>query len=73
MDCAHMQAPCPPNAADDPNCVDQMNCGSDTIDREERTRRALSIIGAFSCGVDDLAVNHDRYLAEAYADSAAEE
>ncbi len=38
-------------------------------DREERRRRALSIVGAYSSGVDDLSVNHDKYLAEAYANA----
>ena len=42
-------------------------------DREERRRRALSVVGAFSCSVDDLSVNHDQYLAEAYADAAGNE
>lgn len=42
-------------------------------DREERRRRALSVVGAFSCGVGDLSVNHDKYLAEAYADAAGDE
>ena len=38
-------------------------------EREGKRQRALSIIGAFSSDVDDLSVNHDRYLATAYADS----
>lgn len=42
-------------------------------DREERRRRALSAVGAFSCGVDDLSVNHDKYLAEAYANEDGDE
>ena len=42
-------------------------------DREERRRRALSVVGAFSCGVDDLSVNHDKYLAEAYANEDGDE
>ena len=42
-------------------------------DREERRRRALSVVGAFSCGVDDLYVNHDKYLAEAYANEDGDE
>ena len=72
MTCAHNQASRPPNAVNDPHHVNQMNCSSDSIDREERRRRALSIIGAFSSGVDDLSVNHDEYLAEAYADVAGD-
>ena len=42
-------------------------------EREERRRRALSVVGAFSSGVDDLSVNHDQYLAEAYANAAGDE
>jgi len=42
-------------------------------DREERRRRALSVVGAFSSGVDDLSINHDLYLAEAYANAAGDE
>lgn len=42
-------------------------------DREERRRRALSVVGAFSCDVDDLSVNHDKYLAEAYANEDGDE
>ena len=41
-------------------------------EREERRRRALSIIGAFSSEEDDLAENHDQYLAIAYADPAGD-
>lgn len=32
----------------------------------EKKRRALSVVGVASSGVDDLGVNHDKYLAEAY-------
>lgn len=42
-------------------------------DREERRRRALSVVGAFSCDVDDLSVNHDEYLAEVYANKDGDE
>jgi hypothetical protein len=37
-----------------------------TTDREERKRRALSIVGMFRSDVPDLSTNHDEYLAEAY-------
>ncbi len=37
------------------------------ICHEDRRRRCLPIPGAFSSDVDDLSVNHDKYLAEAYA------
>ncbi len=43
------------------------------VDREEGRRRALSVVGAFSSGVDDLSINHDQYLAEAYANAAGDE
>ena len=61
------------NAVSDPYHADQMNCSSDSIDREERRRRALSVVGAFASGVDDLSVNHDEYLAEAYANADGDE
>ena len=73
MNCVHTQAPRLPDAVNDPCHVNQMNDSSDSIDREERRRRALSIIGAFSSGVDDLSVNHDEYLAEAYANADGDE
>ena len=34
----------------------------------ERRRRAIAVAGRFRSGVPDLAVNHDRYLAEIYAE-----
>ena len=72
MNWAHRQEFRLQEAVNEPYRADQMNCSSDSIDREERRRRALSIIGAFSSGVDDLSVNHDEYLAEAYADVAGD-
>jgi len=33
----------------------------DDVDREERTRRALSVVGRFDSGSGDGARNHDRY------------
>lgn len=35
---------------------------------EARWRRALSAAGSVSSGLNDLAANHDKYLAEAYAE-----
>jgi|CXWJ01.1.fsa_nt_gi hypothetical protein len=35
--------------------------------REERQQWALSVVGQFSADTPDLARDHDRYLAEAYA------
>jgi len=34
--------------------------------REELVERALRAVGQFASGEDDIAVNHDKYLAEAY-------
>lgn len=34
----------------------------------ERRQRALSAVGKFSSGVPDLGENHDKYLAEIYAE-----
>ena len=36
--------------------------------RAERERRALAASGRFRSGLTDIAQNHDRYLAEIYAD-----
>lgn len=35
--------------------------------REERQQWALSVVGQFTADTPDLARDHDRYLAEAYA------
>lgn len=35
--------------------------------REERQQWAMSVVGQFSADTPDLARDHDRYLAEAYA------
>ena len=35
--------------------------------REERQQWAVSVVGQFSADTPDLARDHDRYLAEAYA------
>jgi Arc/MetJ-type ribon-helix-helix transcriptional regulator len=37
-------------------------------DRREVQRRAVAVVGAFRSGVGDLAAEHDRYLAEAFAE-----
>jgi hypothetical protein len=36
--------------------------------REERWRRAREVAGMFHSGHSDLGINHDRYLAEAFAE-----
>lgn len=33
---------------------------------QEKWRRALSLVGAFSSGVSDVSANHGKYLDEAY-------
>ncbi len=38
------------------------------VSREERKRRLLSVVGIGDSGVPDLGVNHDKYLAEIYAE-----
>jgi len=35
---------------------------------EERKRRALEVIGIAASGQSDISTNHDRYLAEIYAE-----
>jgi len=45
--------------------VDQLLDSQETVDWEERKRRALSIVGIVS-DARDLSTNHDEYLAEAY-------
>ena len=46
--------------------VDALLESPETTDREERKRRALSIVGMFRSDVPDLSTHHDQYLAEAY-------
>jgi hypothetical protein len=50
--------------------VDRLLESDGAISREERKRRAIALAGRFHSGVDDLAVNHDKYLAEIYGQSA---
>jgi plasmid stability protein len=40
--------------------------GTGAVSREERVRRALAASGKFHSGLEDVARNHDRYLAEAF-------
>jgi Ribbon-helix-helix protein, copG family len=37
------------------------------VSREERRRRALSVVGRFPDTASDVATEHDRYLDDAYA------
>ena len=34
--------------------------------RQARYKRALSVVGKFRSGKNDIATNHDKYLADAY-------
>lgn len=36
-------------------------------DEDKRWERASSVVGCFRSGVDDLAVNHDKYLDDAFS------
>lgn len=38
---------------------------SNEVPLEERLRRAIAVAGRFRSGLPDLAVHHDKYLAEA--------
>ena len=40
--------------------------GVSDVPWEERVRRAMAVMGKFHSGIRDLAVNHDKYLAEDY-------
>lgn len=46
--------------------IDQAIGARQFMTAEDRRKRALSIIGAFSSGQKDIAQNHDDHLAEAY-------
>jgi Ribbon-helix-helix protein, copG family len=45
--------------------VDQM---LEQSDRAARAQRFLKVAGKFSSGLNDVSVNHDKYLAEDFAD-----
>ena len=40
--------------------------GTPGVPWEERVRRTMAVMGKFHSGIRDLAVNHDKYLAEDY-------
>ena len=46
--------------------VDDWLRSTETVDREERKRRAIAAAGRFHSEVSDLSTAHDRYLAEAF-------
>jgi hypothetical protein len=48
--------------------VEQAGSSAVSQPEEERQARALSIIGKFSSGRDDVSVEHDRFLAEAFTE-----
>jgi predicted DNA-binding protein len=47
--------------------VDSYIRSSTGLDDQERRRRAIAAVGKFRSGQTDVSINHDRYLAEAYA------
>jgi hypothetical protein len=47
--------------------VDQYLAGRNGPSQEERIERAIRAAGKFASGLTDVSVNHDKYLAGAYA------
>ncbi|HAU30839.1 MAG TPA: CopG family transcriptional regulator [Desulfotomaculum sp.] len=47
-------------------CIDQTLASSIDPEPAERIRRAAAIAGRFNSGTRDLAINHDKYLAETF-------
>lgn len=48
------------------NSVDLFVHTAELVDEDEHRRRALGVVGRFRSGRSDLAVEHDRYLQDAY-------
>jgi hypothetical protein len=48
-------------------CVDRFIRLEGGVGDAERRRRAMAAVGLVNSGLSDLATEHDRYLAEAYA------
>ena len=46
--------------------VDTIIKSSTVVDREERHKRAIEIVGKFSSGKHDISKKHDLYLTDAY-------
>jgi hypothetical protein len=46
--------------------VDSIIKSSPIVDREERHKRAMQIVGKFSSGKRDISKKHDLYLTDAY-------
>ncbi|MGD2148952.1 MAG: CopG family transcriptional regulator [Anaerolineae bacterium] len=49
------------------NAVDAWLDRQAELSQPPRWRRSLSVIGKYDSGLSDVAENHDKYLAEAYA------
>ncbi len=47
-------------------CIDQTLASSVSLEPAERIKRAGAIAGRFHSGTGDLAVKHDKYLAQAF-------
>ena len=50
------------------NAVDDWLKRRSGLTETERWERSLEVVGKHRTGVSDIAENHDRYLAQAYAD-----
>jgi hypothetical protein len=48
--------------------VDMFIQSGSELTQEEKRKRALEIIGLGDSGLDDLSINHDKYLAEIYSE-----
>ena len=46
--------------------VDRYLAGQSEAGQEERIERAAKVAGKFSSGRNDISINHDKYLAEAF-------
>lgn len=51
--------------------VDMLIQSGDELTQAEKRQRATEIIGIADSGVDDLSINHDKYLAEIYGEVGA--
>jgi hypothetical protein len=47
--------------------IDQYLAGRNDVSREERIERAIRVGRRFSSGLTEVSANHDKYLAEAFA------
>ena len=54
------------------NAVDEWLERRSELSKAERWRRSLDVVGKYDTGLSDIAENHDRHLAEAYADERQE-